>query len=152
MGLTERVLELISDQDESEKKNVKPIEKPELNLPRCLELPLGKPFYSTYHFQGITGAISLSNPSLRNWYLNESVSLCCERVFLYGFSSPHLNIVNSSWLDTPHIDKIIYPTRFLNELLNEDNCSPIQPSQDTRDAASLETPYQCSELFPVGDV
>lgn len=120
MGLTERVLELISDQDESEKKNVKPIEKPELNLPRCLELPLGKPFYSTYHFQGITGAISLSNPSLRNWYLNESVSLCCERVFLYGFSSPHLNIVNSSWLDTPHIDKIIYPTRFLNELLNED--------------------------------
>ena len=119
MEITDRVLGLMSDQNGDE-KNAKKRERPELNLPRCLELPLGKPFYSTYHFQGIIGAISLSNPSLRNWYLNESISLRCERVFLYGYSSPHLGIVNSSWLDTPHIDKIICSPDFLDELPSED--------------------------------
>ena len=97
-------------------------ESPEL---KCAVLPLGKPFYSTYHFQGIIGAISLSNPSVRNWYLNESMSLCCERVFLFGFSSPHINILQSSWLDTPCFDKLIYPMRFLQEHVHELICKLI---------------------------
>ena len=95
------------------------------NSEKSVVLPLGNPFYSTYHFQGIIGAISLSNPSVRNWYLNESVSLCCERVFLFGFSSPHINILQSSWLDTPCFDKLIYPMRFLQNHVHELICTLI---------------------------
>lgn len=94
-------------------------EKERYQTPTKTILPLGEPFYSTYHFQGIIGAVSLSNPSIRNWYLSNSVSLTCERVFLYGFSSPHLNIVNSSWLDTPCFDKYIHPTRFIENHIHE---------------------------------
>ena len=94
-------------------------EKEQYQTPTKTILPLGEPFYSTYHFQGIIGAVSLSNPSIRNWYLSNSVSLTCERVFLYGFSSPHLNIVNSSWLDTPCFDKYIHPTRFIENHIHE---------------------------------
>ena len=94
-------------------------EKEQYQTPTKFILPLGEPFYSTYHFRGIVGAVSLSNPSIRNWYLNNSVSLTCERVFMYGFSSPHLNIINSSWLDTPCFDKYIHPTRFIENHIHE---------------------------------
>lgn len=100
-------------------------EKEQYQTPTKTILPLGEPFYSTYHFQGIIGAVSLSNPSIRNWYLNNSVSLTCERVFLYGFSSPHLNIINSSWLDTPCFDKYIHPTRFIESHIHELICAML---------------------------
>lgn len=124
MGLTERVLELMNLQDAIESTKVT-AENHLKNPKKAVKLPLGTPFYSTYHFQGIIGAVSLQNPSIRNWYLNESMSFCCERVFLYGFSSPHLNIKKSSWLDTPYFDKFIHPTRFLNEYVPHLICELI---------------------------
>ena len=120
MGLTERVVELMSQSTQDFCEDKPQNNGNDLDLPRKVRLPLGKPFFSTYHFQGVAGAISPSNPDLRNWYLNEAISLCCERVFLYGFSTPHLSIVNSSWLDTMNIERLIYPTRFMDELLGND--------------------------------
>ena len=84
-------------------------------MSRKVELPLGTPFYTTYHFQGLSGAVSPHTQNVRNWYLNESVQLNCNKIFLYGFSSPHLTIDRSSWTWYPHFDKYIYPTRFLDD-------------------------------------
>ena len=68
------------------------------------ELPLAEPIYSTYHSHGLSGALLYHNPSLRNWYLNESLNLTCSRMFLSGFSTPDLNISNTGILDNPHVN------------------------------------------------
>lgn len=88
-------------------------------MDRTIELLLGEPFYSTYHFQGLSGAVSDNFPSVRNWYLNNSLSLKCNKVFLYGFSSPHLNIEKSSWTEYPYFDKYIYPMRFFGDNIHD---------------------------------
>lgn len=86
-------------------------------------LPLGTPFYSTYHFQGLSGAISVGNPSIRNWFLNESMMLSCERVFLYGFSSPHMTILKSSWKESPcfywYKYSMLYLYEYVHSLIEE---------------------------------
>lgn len=78
-----------------------------------LELPLAKPLYSTYHHQGISTAILVDNPSIRNWYLNQVMILTCTRKFLNGFTTPEINIAESSWYSNPYLDKIQYNTQFL---------------------------------------
>ena len=86
---------------------------------KAVELPLAEPFYGTYHYQGIVGAIANHDPNVRNWYLNESVMLSCEKIFLYGFSSPYIGIQRSAWLDAPCFERLIYPTRFLDGYVHE---------------------------------
>ncbi len=89
------------------------------------ELELGKPFFTTYHFQGLSGAVSPHTSSVKNWYINHSVHLNCNKAFLYGFSSPHLNILKSSWTEYPYFDKYIYPMRFLNNDVHHLICELI---------------------------
>ncbi len=78
-----------------------------------IELPLVEPLYSTYHYQGACTAIIENNPTIRNWYLNQVFNLKCYRDFLYGYTSPQLTIVGSSWTECPHFDKRWYNMRFL---------------------------------------
>lgn len=77
-----------------------------------IELPLVQPMYSTYHNQGPGTATIKQNPSIRNWYLNEVMSLQCSRKFLQGFTTPELTIYNSYWRDNPHLEKHWYNMQF----------------------------------------
>ena len=78
-----------------------------------VELPLVEPLYSTYHNQGSGAAILASNPSIRNWYLNQVMILTCTRKFLNGFTTPEINIAESTWSANPYLDKKRYAMQFL---------------------------------------
>ena len=79
-----------------------------------LELPLLEPLYSTYHYQGAYYACLVSNPSLRNLFLNEIMTLKCTQKFLNGYTSPELDIVNSSWVDSVFLEKKMYSMQHLD--------------------------------------
>ena len=81
---------------------------------RSRELPLIDPVYSTYHRQGSASAIIVSNPSIRNWYLNNSVMLRCNRKFLHGFTTPEISVCKSNLTDNPYIHKTVIPMQYLN--------------------------------------
>lgn len=71
-----------------------------------VELPIVEPMYSTYHNQCAATAMIGSNPSIRNWELNESVALFCERKFLNGLSTPLISVVESQYELNPHLDSV----------------------------------------------
>ena len=54
------------------------------------------------------------NPSLRNWFLNETMNLCCSRRFLFGtYSSPQLSVDHTFWNDNPYFDTCEINMRFI---------------------------------------
>lgn len=57
------------------------------------ELPLIEPMYMTYH-DGIISASLVNNPSIRNWFLSNTVILTCNRKFLSGYTSPVIRVEN----------------------------------------------------------
>ena len=83
-------------------------------MKKIIELPLIEPLYSAYHFQGPGTATLVDNPSLRNWYLDHAVILACSKKFLKGFTTPELNILDSSWGANPYLEKKRYEMEFLN--------------------------------------
>lgn len=89
-----------------------------MKMNKHVELPLMEPLYQTYHTQGTATAIICSNPSIRNWYLNEIMNLRCHRKFLTGLTTPGLNIEDSSWADNPYFDKITIPMQFAKGYVN----------------------------------
>ena len=74
-------------------------------MKKRIELPLVEPLYKTYHHQGPATAIIPDNPSIRNWYLNESVNLVCTRRFLQGYTSPEISIELSDWMSNPYFEQ-----------------------------------------------
>lgn len=82
-----------------------------------LELPLIEPIYSTFHNQCGT-VILYSNPSIRNWYLNESLMLKCTRRFLSGYSAPEVGVDNSSLYSNPCLERFWFDIRFLQGYVN----------------------------------
>lgn len=82
-------------------------------MKKKVELSLVDPIYSTYHYQGLATAALPNNASLRNWYLNQSMILTCNRKFLKGFTTPEIGIEESSWGDSPCFDKVCYEIQFL---------------------------------------
>lgn len=82
-------------------------------MKKKIELPLVEPLYSTYHYQGPCTAILTSNPSIKNWYLNQVMLLTCNRKFLTGFTTPEISVASSSWGDNPYFDKKWYNMQFL---------------------------------------
>ena len=87
-------------------------------MKRRVELPLIDPMYSTYHSQGAGCAILGSNPSIKNWYLNDIMHLCCSRRFLFGYTTPELGIDGSTWNENPFIEKHPIQMRFVNGYIN----------------------------------
>ena len=83
-----------------------------------LELPLVDPLYSTYHNQAPGTAIIGSNPSVRNWYLNQIMNLVCSKKFLNGFTSPGITIADTSWVANPYLDKRWLSSEFTNGYIN----------------------------------
>ena len=82
-------------------------------------LPLLEPIYSTYHVQSIGYAVASSNPSIRNWYLNEVLSLTCRQRFLNGYTTPDIRIDKSPWLENPYLEKRWIKMRILGRAINE---------------------------------
>ncbi len=92
-------------------------------MKKIVELPLATPVFSTYHKQAIGAAIAVSNPSVRNWYINNSVVLTCTRDFLTGFTTPKLEIKNTRWVENPHLSKLWFSTRYLDGCVNKLICN-----------------------------
>lgn len=87
-------------------------------MKKRIELPLAKPSYCTYHFQGANDSLYPNNNSMKNWCLNEVMNLTCDRKFLNGYSSPGVGVEKSSWHDNPFIEKITYPMQYCNGYIN----------------------------------
>lgn len=81
-------------------------------------LPLVNPIFSTYHSQGNGAATIYANPSIRNWYLNNCTILKCNKKFLSGYSSPDVNIMESTWYDNPYLNKFWLGTEYTKGYIN----------------------------------
>ncbi len=82
-------------------------------MQKRVELPIVEPLCSTYHHQGQCTAVMGSNPSIRNWYLNEVIMLRCDRRFLSGYTSPELRLNQSAWSNSPCLERVWYPMRHI---------------------------------------
>ena len=82
-------------------------------MKKSVELPLIEPVYRTFNFDSAGSAIAKDNPSIRNWYLNEVMITTCSRDFMKGYTSPNLWIVDSVYLQNPHIKRIRYEIKYL---------------------------------------
>lgn len=85
---------------------------------KFVELPLIEPMYSTYHYQGMATATIESNPSIRNWCLNQVMNLQCTREFLNGLSTPQITVYESGWTENPYLDKRVYSMEFVKGYIN----------------------------------
>ena len=83
-----------------------------------VELPLLPPMYSAYHNQSLGTATIINNPSIRNWYLNQSMNLQCSKKFLSGYTTPQLDIVHSIWYENPCFDRVWLNMRFTRGYIN----------------------------------
>ena len=77
-----------------------------------VELPIIEPLLTTYHRQGSAYAIIGENPSAENWYLNNSVSLECNRKFLTGYTTPEITICKADLKNNPLILRSEIPIRY----------------------------------------
>ncbi len=87
-------------------------------MKKKIELPLTEPMYSTYHHQGPATAIGVGNSAGKIWTLNNAVNLFCNRKFLTGFTTPEIEVENSSWSDVPCIVKVLMPIWFAGGYIN----------------------------------
>lgn len=78
---------------------------------KIVELPLVEPLYKTYH-DAIVSAAIVQNPSIRNWFLCNSIGLTCNRKFLTGFTSPEIRAENYTF-NNPYIEMFWVSMRFL---------------------------------------
>lgn len=85
---------------------------------KSIELPISEPIYSTYHLQGTGGAVIKENPSIRNWYLNNSIILECNRKFILGCTTPEVNVLNSLAIDNPCLEFKKFPVKYLCGSIN----------------------------------
>lgn len=83
---------------------------------KVVELPLAEPVYQTYH-DGIVSACLSENPSIRNWFLSNSMILTCNRKFLSGYTSPEIRVENHSFYHPMLEEKWLY-MEFLNGYIN----------------------------------
>lgn len=89
----------------------------EMSKQKIVELPLLEPIYSTYH-NGIFSAALYSNPSHRNWYLNESAVLVCSRDFLSGYTSPKLDVKGVGLYENPNLIREWHSMRYMGGYIN----------------------------------
>ncbi len=84
-----------------------------MKMKKCVELPLIEPVYRTFNYDSAGSAIAKDNLSIRNWYLNEVMITTCSRDFMKGYTSPKLWIVDSVYLQNPHVKRIRYEIKYL---------------------------------------
>ena len=84
---------------------------------KIVELPLLEPIYSTYHY-GLYSACIVSNPTIRNHYLNEVLILECNPKFLSGYTSPQINLEGTAMYEIPCLIKHKIDFKYLNGYVN----------------------------------
>lgn len=77
-------------------------------------LPLVSPIYTTTHGQCFVTSILHSNPSLRNWYLNNVMVLSVSNKNSDGLFVPRVDICQSNIGDNPYIEQQHILLTFLN--------------------------------------
>lgn len=82
-------------------------------MSKSVDLPIFEPVYSTYHCQGSCMVFWKDNPSIFNWYFNNSIIPYCNRKILYGYMTPELSVLNSSIIENPYIEKIRFPLQLI---------------------------------------
>ncbi len=87
-------------------------------MKRAVELPVAEPVYSTYHSQGNAGAVLTNNMSIRNWYLNQVMLLCCNRRFLYGFTTPDITVDESTDWENPYLERVVFQMKYLGRSIH----------------------------------
>lgn len=87
-----------------------------IEMSKYAELPLVEPLYSTYH-DGILTACINANPSIRNWFLSNTMVLTCTRKFLSGFTTPEIR-VEKYLFDNPCLEIRWLPMHFLKGCIN----------------------------------
>ena len=80
------------------------------------ELPLVEPLYRTYHSGIITACIG-ANPSIRNWFLSNTMILTCNKKFLTGFTTPEIRVENYSF-NNPLLERKWISMQFLKGYIN----------------------------------
>ena len=85
-------------------------------MDKYVELPLVEPLYRTYH-DGILTACIGSNPSIRNWFLSNTMILTCNRKFLNGFTTPEIRVENYSF-NNPCLETKWISIQFLKGYVN----------------------------------
>lgn len=83
-----------------------------------VELSILDPICDTYHHIGGGQAVFKDNPSIINWYLNESISMFCNVKFLDGYTTPELYIKNAAYWENPHFDAVLLNAKFINGCTN----------------------------------
>lgn len=76
-------------------------------------LPLVEPVFSTYHDQGCSAAFISTNRSIKNWYINKSILLYCNKKFLDGYTSPQLQVKHTNLYEMSCIHKHQTSLKFL---------------------------------------
>ena len=87
-----------------------------IEMNKYAELPLVEPLYSTYH-DGILTACINANPSIRNWFLSNTMVLTCTRKFLSGFTTPEIRVEKYSF-NNPCLEIRWIPMHFLKGCIN----------------------------------
>ena len=87
-------------------------------MKKAVELPIVAPLYSTYHSQGNAGAILTDNLSIRNWYLNQVMMLCCNRRFLYGAMTPDVTVDESTDWENPYLKRVVFSMKYLGKSIH----------------------------------
>lgn len=83
-------------------------------MKKQVKLPLSKPVYSTYHYQGSGSVILYDNPSIRNWFLNQKMLLCCNKRFLEDAAlMPEITVNETSYTDNPFLECVQIPMKHL---------------------------------------
>lgn len=85
---------------------------------KIVELPLSKPVFTTYNYQGFDGAVIYNNPSLRNRHINDLIMIYCSTKFLSGYTTPELKVPKSSFAFDPYIESQKINLQFLNGYTN----------------------------------
>ena len=85
---------------------------------KAVELPIVKPLYGTYQNHGAGSAVLKSNPSIRNWYLNQVMILQCNRKFINGFTTPNIDIPQAWWHNQPYLEQKRYEMQYLSGYVN----------------------------------
>ena len=89
-----------------------------IKVNKFVELPIIEPVYQTYHYQGAGSAILKSNPTIRNWYLNEIMNLRCSQKFLSGYTTPEITIDQSRYSANPYLERAWMSLRFAKGYAN----------------------------------
>lgn len=86
-----------------------------------IELPVKKSWYNCLNWQAAAGVVASNSVYCDDWYLTNSINICCEKQFLNEFKkySPRVMVDNTHPWSIPLIDKYEFPKSFLKYSISE---------------------------------